>query len=53
MAVKFDVPFVTADLVKVVGVNNRVFALCQADLSKGVAEPGSSIQKQGPNAESL
>ena len=34
-------------------VNYRVFALCQADFSKGIAESQPSIQEQGPNAESL
>ena len=53
MAVRCGIPFVTIYPAKIVGVNYCVFALCQADSSKGVAEPQPPTQKQGPNAESL
>lgn len=52
-AVTCGEPIVFPYPVKIVRVNNGVLTLAKRNLSERVAEPGSTIQKQEPDAESL
>ena len=53
VAVKFDIPFMTADFFKILRVDYGVFALCQADFSEDAAIAQTSVQQDEPNAENF